>query len=77
MMNISPDLMKSFSRLRANNDFAAVLDWLVQERANAVDRLIGTSNTSLVHQQQGYAQALTDITRAAMSVPLGLPPISR
>lgn len=60
-------LFVAFDRLSANEDFVFFLEWLKSKQQDRIDRLLLNSNTVSVHQDQGYALALTDILQMAAS----------
>jgi hypothetical protein len=64
-MFATPEVIAAFRRLHANPDFGLVIHWIRDEQSAQTDALLDLSNQVLVHQKQGYCQALRDITKAA------------
>jgi hypothetical protein len=64
-MITTPHVLTALDRLSGSHDFGVVISWMKAEREDRINKLLLNSNTVSVHQDQGYALALTDILQLA------------
>jgi len=65
MVNAPVNVLVALDRLSGNPDFKLVMDHLQVELNMKIKQLLWNSVTVSVHQDQGYASALTDILQLA------------
>lgn len=60
---------EALSRLRGNQDFTHILDWLAEIDKQRSDALLSMDSPTAVYREQGFIRALRELVKANTEAP--------